>query len=123
MSTAIKTRLSASTDGKGIKLTGATTTASVLIHTATSNATSGATGVWDEIWIWGFNSSSSALTVTVEFGAAAAPDNNIIQTLPAQSGAILVVPGLVLQNSKAVNGFAQSANMITLMGYVNQITN
>ncbi len=123
MSTAIKTRLSNSTDGQPIKVTGTNTTGSILIHTSTSSATSGATGIWDEVYLYAYNSSSSALSVTVEFGGATAPDQNITQTIPSLGGLTLVVPGLILQNSKAVNAFAQSANVVTISGFVNRITN
>jgi hypothetical protein len=35
---------------------------------------------------------------------------------------VLVVPGLILQNSKVVKAFAATADVILLTGYVNAIT-
>lgn len=123
MATAIKTRFSQSSDGKAIKVV-ATATAGTLIHTATSNATPGAGGIWDEIWIWAFNSdTTTARNLTIEYGDATAPDHNIVQTIPPLSGAILIIPGLILQNGATVRAFAALTNVITIMGYVNQITN
>lgn len=122
MGTAIKTKLSASTDGQGIKVV-ATATAGTLIHTATANAVPGAGGIWDNVWLWAFNSDTVARDLTIEFGGPGAPDQNIVQTIPAKSGLVLVVPGLVLQNSKTVKAFASAANVVTLNGYVDQYTN
>jgi hypothetical protein len=123
MATAIKTKLSSSTDGKGIKLV-ATSTPGTAIHTATSNSTPGAGGIWDEIWLWAFNSdTTTARNLTVEFGGATAPDWNVTQTLPPLSGLVIIVPGLILQNSTTVKAFASLTNVVTLNGFVNQVTN
>lgn len=122
MASAIKTKLSASTDGKAIKVA-ATVTAGTLIHTANSSATPGAGGTWDEIWLSAFNSSASAVVLTIEFGGPTAPDQNIVQTIPPQSGLALVIPGLILQNSATVKAFAGTTNVVTVIGYVNRITN
>lgn len=118
MSTATKEFLSASTDGKGIKIV-ATGTAGTLLHTATASTTT----VRDEIWIWIFNSDTSVRTVTIEFGGATAPDWNIVQQIPSQCGLVLVVPGLTLQNAATVKAFGSSANVLTANGYVNRVTN
>lgn len=122
MSTAIKTKLSASTDGKAIKIA-ATATAGTLIHTADASATPGAGGVWDEIYLWAFNSSASPVVLTIEHGGPTAPDQNIVQTIAPQSGLVLVLPGVILQNSATVKAFAGTTNVVTVLGYVNRITN
>ena len=113
---------SSSTDGKAIKVV-ATATAGTAVHTATSSATPGAGGTWDEVWLWAYNSDTSIRNLTIEFGGATAPDQNIVQSIPAGSGAILIVPGLILQNSATVKAFASAANVVTVMGYINRITN
>lgn len=122
MASAIKTKFSGSTDGKAIKIA-ATASTGTTIHTATSNSTPGAGGVWDEIWLWAYNSDTSARVLTIQFGGTTAPDQNIVQTIPPGSGAVLVVPGLILQNSAVVYGFCPTTNVITVMGFINQITN
>jgi hypothetical protein len=43
-------------------------------------------------------------------------------TIAAESGLVLVVPGLILQNTKVVKAFAATADVILLTGYVNQIS-
>ena len=108
-----KVILSGSTSGKQIKVA-ATATAGTTIHTA--HATS-----LDEIWLWAVNSDTTARKLTVEWGEATAPDGNIEVTIPAESGYLMVVPGLVLTNSLVVKAFAATANVILINGYVNRI--
>lgn len=122
MATAIKMNLSGSTDGKAVKIT-VTSGTGTTIHTATSSSTVGSGGTWDEIWIWAYNSDTVARTLTIQFGGLTAPDQNIVQTIPPGSGVVLVVPGLILQNSQVVTAFAAAANVITVMGFVNRVTN
>ncbi len=109
-----KVKLSGSTDGKQIKVV-ATATAGTTIHTASATAL-------DEIWIWSVNSSSSAVKLTIEWGEATAPDGNVEVTIPAESGYMLVIPGMVLTNSLVVKAFAATTNVILINGYVNRIT-
>ena len=116
MATYSKVILSGSTNGKQIKVV-QTATAGTTIHTATSG-----TSNLDEIWLYAVNSSSSAVKLTIEWGEAPAPDGNIEVTVPAEDGYMLVVPGLLLQNSLVVKAFAGTANVILINGYVNRIT-
>ena len=116
MATYSKQKLSGCTNGKAIKVT-QTATAGDTIHTAINNETD-----WDEIWLWAVNSSASPVKLTLEWGEASAPDGNIEQTIPAESGLVLIAPGLLLQNSLVVKAFAGSANVIMIHGFVNRIT-
>ena len=116
-STAYKRKLSGSTDGKGIKVV-QTATAGTAIHTAVAGTTA---GTFDEIWLWAQNNHTVDVTLTIEFGSANTEDN-IIVTIPTKSGLYAVVPGFVLQNEATVKAFAGTANVITVHGYVNSIT-
>ena len=116
MATYSKELLSASTNGKGIKVA-ATATAGTLIHTAVTGTTD-----IDEIWLYAVNSSASLVKLTLEWGEATAPDGNIEQNVPAESGLMLLVPGLVLQNGLTVKAFAGTGSVITIAGYVNRAT-
>jgi hypothetical protein len=118
MATAVKRKLSGSTNGKPIKVV-QTATAGDTIHTAVAGTTD---GTYDEIWLYAYNGHSSAVTLTIEFGGATVPDQNIVLTLAAKSGLTLVVPGLILQNEMVVKAFASTANVITISGFVNSIT-
>lgn len=104
--------------GLGVKVA-ATATAGTAIHTASATATT-----IDEIWLYAVNTSSSAVKLTVEWGEATAPDGNIELTIAAESGLVLVSPGLVMQGNataKVVRAFAATANVIVIHGYVNRI--
>lgn len=117
-SSAYKRKLSGSTDGKAIKIT-QTATAGDLIHTAVAGTV---VGTFDELWLWAYNGHTSDVVLTIEFGGASVPDQNIVVTIPYKSGLIPVVPGLILQNGMVVRAFAGSANVVTIIGFVNAIT-
>lgn len=112
-----KKALSGSTNGKPIKVV-ATATTGTTIHTAQASSTNG----FDEVWLWAYNSDTSARLLTIEFGGVSAPDQNIKVTIPAQAGLVLVCPGLIIQNSLVVTAFASAANVVTLSGYVNSMS-
>ena len=118
MASAVKRILSGSTDGKPVKIV-ATATAGTALHTAVAGTTP---GTYDEIWLWAYNSDTVARTLTIEFGGATAPDQNIVVSIPPKNGLQLIVPGLILQNGATVKGFASAANVVTVSGFVNQIT-
>jgi hypothetical protein len=113
-----KRKLSGSTDGKAIKIT-QTATAGDTIHTAVASTTA---GTFDEIWLWAYNGHTDTVTLTIEFGGATVPDQNIIVTLAAKSGLIPIIPGLILQNGMVVKAFCSVANVVTLTGFVNTMT-
>ncbi len=115
MATFTKQLLSGSTNGKAIKVA-ATTSAGDLIHTAVSGTSS-----LDEIWIYAYNSSASAVVLTIQYGGTTAVDNDIKISVPATSGLITVVPGLLLNNAQVVRAYAATTNVITLSGFVNRI--
>lgn len=115
-----KVPFSGSTQGQGIKVA-ATSTPGTLIHTTGVSGT-----ILDEIWLYAFNSDTADRLLTVEFGGATSPDQNIVVTIPFKAGLIIVVPGLPLLGSGTValtvKAFAASANVITVSGFVNRIT-
>jgi|TARA_R110000824_G_scaffold32908_5_gene106112 hypothetical protein len=114
MATFAKIVLSASTDGRGVKVA-ATGTAGTTIHTAHASAE-------DEIWIFAYNSHTAPVVLTCEMGGATDPDDHIVSTIPYDAGVIQVVPGLLLTNSLVLKAFASVADKITLYGFVNRIT-
>ena len=119
MATFTKQILSNSTDGKAIKVA-ATATAGTTIHTGSTTTTT-----LDEVWLYAVNSSASAVKLTIEWGEATAPDGNIELSVAAESGLVLVVPGLLIKGNATalvVKAFAATANVICIHGYVNQIT-
>lgn len=111
-----KNFLSASINGKPIKVV-ATATLGTTIHTAVAG-----TAAVDEIWIWAYNSDTVARLLTIEWGAATAPDCNVCITIPPKNGANLVIPGWLLQNGLVVTAFAAAANVIIIDGHVNSMS-
>lgn len=109
-----KVVLSGSTDGKQIKVV-ATSSPGTTIHAAHATAI-------DEIWLYAVNSDTSDRKLTIEWGGTTSPDDLKEITLPAESGDVCVVAGLVLTNSLIVKAFAASGNVVLISGYVNRIT-
>jgi len=119
MATYSKIALSGSTDGKLIKVA-ATATAGTTIHTGSSTATT-----FDEVWLYAVNSDTTDRKLTIEFGGVSSPDDLIEQTITAESGLLLIVPGLVIKGNATalvVRAFAATANVVMIGGYVNRIT-
>ena len=115
MATYSKLKLSGSTNGKQIKVA-ATETAGTTIHTAVAG-----TSDYDEIWLWATNNHTSDVALSIEYGGTVSPDDIIEVSIPSQNGLVLVVPGLVLQNSLVVGAFADTTNVISISGFVNRI--
>ena len=105
--------LSGSTNGRNIKVA-ASATPGTLIHTA--HATS-----LDEIWLWAINSDTTDRKLTIEFGGTTDPDDHVEMTVPAESGAMLVISGWLVTGSVLVRAFGVVANSLLINGYVNRI--
>jgi hypothetical protein len=116
MATFSKVKLSSSTSGRGIKIA-ATATAGTAIHTAVAGASD-----IDEVWLYAVNSSVADVVLTIEMGGTTDPDDTIDVTIKAYSGLTLIVPGLIMNGTLAIAGFASVANVIIVFGYVNRIT-
>lgn len=120
MATFSKVKLSGSTDGKAIKVAQTASTGTTIHATGTSAS------VIDEIWLYAYNSSSSPVTLTIQFGGTTSVDNDIKLPIPATSGLTLVVPGLTLTGtgsaSNTVYAYAGTTNVVTISGYVNRIS-
>lgn len=119
MATFSKLVLSGSTDGRAIKVA-ATATPGTTIHTGSATATT-----FDEIWLYAQNTDSTDRKLTIEWGGVSSPDDLVEQTITAESGLVLVVPGLVIKGNATqlvVRAFAATADVVTIHGYVNRIT-
>ena len=118
MATFTKKLLSASTDGRAIKVA-ATASSGTTIHTGPTS-----TSALQEVWLYAVNSDTTARKLTVQWGGTTSPDDDIELTIPAESGLVLVAPGLMLKGNATalvVRAFAATANVITIHGYVNEI--
>jgi hypothetical protein len=119
MATFTKLPLSASTDGRAIKVA-ATATPGTTIHTGPSNASE-----IDEVWIYAMNTDTTPRKLTLEWGGTSSPDDLIEITLPAEPGLVLVCPGLLIKGNATplvVRAFAATADVATIHGYVNRVS-
>jgi len=116
----IKRRLSGSTDGRAITVTGTSATGTI-IHTAISGTT--ISGTYDEVWLWAHNTATANKLLTVEWARSTGQAGQLTRfTVPTRDGLYLVIPGLPLQNARQVRAFAATASVITVHGYVNRIS-
>lgn len=99
--------------GRAIKIA-ATSTPGTTVHTCGASDK-------DEIWLWAFNSDTTARKLTIEFGGTTSPDDTIELTIPPESGPVLVVPGWILSNSLVVKAFCATTNVVMITGFVNRI--
>lgn len=121
MATFSKVLLSGSTGGRLIKVVSTTQGSGTTIH-----ATGTSSSILDEVWLYAVNSDTTDRKLTIELGGATSPDDLIEQTITAESGLILVIPGLVLAGTgsaaRTITAFAATANVVMIGGYVNRIT-
>lgn len=115
MATYTKRFLSESVNGKAI-LVAATSTPGTLLHTAVSG-----TADMDELWIYANNTSNSIVKLTLEWGEATSPNGHIELAVQAESGLVVMAPGLIIQNGLTVRAFAGTTNVITIHGFVHRI--
>jgi hypothetical protein len=118
MATYSKLNLSASINGRPI---GVTTSGSpgTLIHTAVSGV--GIPPI-DEVWIYATNADSSVRTLTLQWGGVVSGVDTFIAGIPSKQGLNLLVPGFIVYSGVQIRAYADSANKITVAGFVNRIT-
>ena len=122
MATFSKQLLSASTDGRAIKVVATAIASSpTLIHTGSSTAST-----FEEVWIYAQNNHSADVALRLGFGGVTDPDDIIEYTIKTKGGLYLVVPGLILKGNASaaltIRAAAGTTNVISLSGYVNRIT-
>lgn len=119
MATYSKQQLSGGSQGAPI-LVAATASTGTTIHTTGTSSSA-----IDEVWLYAYNSSSSAVLLTIQYGGTTSPLNDIKITIPSQSGLTLIVPGLILTGNgsagASVYAYAGTTNVVTISGYVNRI--
>lgn len=113
-----KRKLSASTDGKGISVA-AVASPGTPLHVAVAGQVA---GTFDEVWLWAYNSHTASIALTIEMGGTSGPGDVIVQTIPFASGLFLVVPGLIMQNGGTCGAFASVASVVSIKGFVNNMT-
>ncbi len=103
---------SGSTDGRPIQLSDSSTE----LHDSVAGTTH-----MDEVFVYVNNTSATAVKVTIEVGAATA-GFLIEDTIPAESGTVLMLPGIRVQNTTNIDGKAGTASVCNATVIVNRIT-
>lgn len=119
MATFTKNILSGSTNGRSI-LIATTSGTGTTIHTGPTN-----TAHLHEIWLYAVNADTTARKLTVQWGGTTTPNDEIELTIPAESGLVLVTPGLLIKGAATalvVRAFASAASVVAIHGYVNEIS-
>lgn len=121
MATYTKLPLSGGTaNGRAIKVAATSIGTGTTIHTGSTTSTT-----YDEIWLYAQNTSTSAVKLTIGWGGTTDPDDLIEVTVQPEAGLVAVAPGLLLKGNATaliVKAAAATADVITIHGFVNQIT-
>jgi len=110
-----KLKLSGSTNGKPIQITGTDSGGSVIIHTATNT-----TDTFDEVWVYANNVGTSSYELTI-YTDSDTDANRIIVGIPYKKGLIYVLPGITYDGGVVLRAYAGEANKINIHGWVNRI--
>ena len=117
MATYSRVLLSGSTSGREIPVA-ATATPGTLIHTAIAGSTA-----FDEVYLWASNVTAASATLTLEWGGVTDPGDHLVKALsiPANSPAIPVITGQVLNGGLVLRAFSGTASAINVGGFCNRI--
>jgi len=120
MATFAKIILSGSANGRGIPITGVTSSSANLLHTAVTGAND-----FHEVYIYVVNNVTGDSQGWLRFGVTTAQsvtagvtNTEIPFTVTNRSGPVLLVPGWPLNGGNIVEAYATAANRIIVYGYV-----
>lgn len=110
-------KLSGSTNGLGVKVTGISAAADVTVHTA--HATS-----LDFVTLWAVNQDADGetRTLTIAFGGETDPDNLISVPIPAKVGPVMIADRLPITGSLVIGAWADEANDVMVYGHVVRVS-
>lgn len=118
MATMSKAVLSASTDGRGIKVTtvGPLDGTDTIIHTAVASNTD-----MDLVTLWVFNNDTVERKLYLGWGGTTIPDDQTIVSVPPQNGLMLLCTQKIIKDSLVVVASGEVANQLIISGEVDQI--
>jgi hypothetical protein len=110
MATLTKIQLSASPDGDGLNVTTASPIdgSDTTIHTAVSG-----TSHFDEVTLYAYNDHTSAVVLHLKWGDST---DTIKLSVPAQSGLVPIVVGLLISDGNTITASAATVDVITIYG-------
>lgn len=99
----------------------------ILINTTSStNANtihqcSSSTGInsFDEYWLYGYNGSSTSVTLTVQLGSSNLAFKN---SIASQSGWVPLNPGFIMNTTQLILAYATTTNEIQITGWINRMS-
>lgn len=119
MGTISKLILSGSSQGKPIQIAATGSTGDIIHTTATASS------IVDEVWLYATNNDAVQRNLTVEYGTTGST-SEITSAIPSRSGLNIILPGTVLSgdgsSSSTITAYASATSSISLIGYVNRIT-
>lgn len=104
--------LSGSTHGRGIKVV-QTASSGTTIHTGQASTT-----LTDVVTLYACNTDTVTRRVTLEWGGTTSVDDNMIFDVPAKA-TVCIVPDLIIRNSLVIRAFCETANVVSIFGFVN----
>lgn len=119
MATYSITKLSGSTDGKGVQVA-ATSSPGTTIHTADADA-----GDIDFVTLFATNEDADGetRTLTLEWGGTTAVTNTITTPVPCKVGLVLLADGVPLMNGLLIKAYADETNDCVIYGFVRNVDN
>ncbi len=72
----------------------------------------------DEVYLEAVNTSASPVTLTLEFGGVASPDDLIVVVIQPNVGLVVVLDHGLLAGGKIIGAFASAGDVINIQGYV-----
>lgn len=103
----------ASAEGDAIKVA-ATSTPGTLLHTA------GASGV-EVLTLYAVNTSSTTVTLTLEWGGTTSPDDLVPQDIRPNVGPVKLCMNRPLAAGASLRAFAGTTNVLTVYGEMNKV--
>lgn len=110
--------LSGDTHGIGILVVHTTGGDADTVHTATASTTDPG----DEVWLWADNPDTVTHTLKIWWGGTTAVTNEKIYTIPALTSDVPLIRGTPLRNSLVVKASCDTANKVSIRGFINRIT-
>lgn len=116
MASYAKVLLNGGSNGKSIVVDSSGSSGATIIHTSVAGSNDK-----DEIWIYAMNTDEDYQDLSLLWGGTVHPDDLIRVTIPPSAGPVLVIPGWILNGANIVKAYAETANVLTLNGFVNRI--
>jgi hypothetical protein len=111
--------LSGDVHGIGILIAHTANNDADTIHTALASTTE---GEGDQVWLWADNPDTVVHTLKLWWGGTTAVTHEKVFTINALTSNVILVCGTPLRNGLVIKASCDTANKVSIRGYVNRIT-